>query len=515
MATNGIDWKALLEMAAPVVGGLVAKGAPAQTGFQQGWLTGTHMAQQDKEQKAQEAQRLQAAGQNYALKGLDYLNGLNDPVEFNNALDVLKKYAPKGADATAFDNVTFPQNKLAAAKLKELTDQIAAADKNGYNVDDLAQSGAVFQLKDGSHIPVSTAVDLVGGRPQDTSGGAIPRPKKQDVNAPTDYSRSLARYAKGLGKSVDDLTWKEEQDFEKQRTDAGRVPAQSKTDGAGPDAQLSDLMILSSPTSTPSEKADAQKRVTLRKQANQVNDRPATDMATSDRLTPDAVEYAATQYRILGPSGIPTRLDGNERVRIVNAASNQTKSLGQTPAMAVQKQAAFKSDGAALTQMRRMSSAAQAFETKALAQTDLVSGLSTKVPRTQYPVINDGLLTFKDRVLGDQNTQLLFNALTTFTTEYAKVMQGSTGASGADVSARADAAKLISAGLNNGTLQKTIDQMKWEMRQTMNGYDATINAITERMGGSAPSPETAPATTPQAGPAPLSYQDYLKAKGGR
>lgn len=218
--------------------------------------------------------------------------------------------------------------------------------------------------------------------------------------------------------------------------------------------------------------------------------------ATDGGLSPEAVDYVATQYRILGPSGMPTRLDENQKIKVLNNAAKQVKALGQTPAVAVQRQAAFKSDGASLTKMTTMKSSAEAFETKANAQAGLVGELSSKVGRTQFPIVNDVLLSGKERIGGDENTHLFSNALLTFTTEYAKIMEGSTGsAAGSSEGARKDAARLISIGLNNGTIQKTIAQMQWEMRQTIQGYDVTIEHITERMGGTAQ--PAAPAAAPR------------------
>lgn len=212
-----------------------------------------------------------------------------------------------------------------------------------------------------------------------------------------------------------------------------------------------------------------------------------------DALSPDAVDYTATQYRLLGTQGIPTRLSDKDKRAIINAAAKQTKALGQSPVEAVQKQAAFKSDGASLTKMTNMKSAAEAFETKAQAQADLVQSLSDKVGRSGIPAINAALVSGKINLAGDENAQLYANALTTFGEEYAKIMSGATGsAAAASDSARKTAHDLIRVGLTKGQISSTIKQMQWEMRQTLLGYDATIGHITERMGGAAPKTDTAP-----------------------
>lgn len=233
---------------------------------------------------------------------------------------------------------------------------------------------------------------------------------------------------------------------------------------------------------TPSDIEDARKRY------QQADDRPRVSVTVPGAagLSDDAVNYTATQYRVLGPSGIPTRIEAPDRVKILNEAASQAKALGQTPAQAVQKQAAFKSDAGSLTQMRKMSSSAESFETKALGQADIIADLSKKVGRTKFPFINRALLAGKSEIAGDADTQQLFNALSTFTAEYAKIMEGSTGSAAASSdSSRKAADRLIAAYMNQGTITKTLDLMKREMRLTLQGYDATIEHITNRMGGGA------------------------------
>lgn len=224
---------------------------------------------------------------------------------------------------------------------------------------------------------------------------------------------------------------------------------------------------------------------------------PAATAAAANALDPDGIEYAATQYRVTGQMPPLGMGNGQARAAIINTAAKQAKGLGQSPAASIQKQAAYKADGKSLDRMRVMSSSAEAFETKALAQADIVDGLSQKVGRTNYPILNGALLAGKAQIGGDTDTQLLYNALTTFTTEYAKIMEGSTGSVAASSeSARAAAAKLVSAGLSKGTLAQTIDLMRREMRLTIQGYGATIDHITQRMGGgSAPQADTSAAAS--------------------
>lgn len=210
-------------------------------------------------------------------------------------------------------------------------------------------------------------------------------------------------------------------------------------------------------------------------------------------LTPDAVEFAGTQYRVTGKMPAMGMGNGAARAAIMNEAAKQAKALGQTPVAAIQRQAAYAGDTKALSKMQSMSAAAESFEQKATAQAQIVSDLSKKVSRTQFPLLNSAVLSGK-AAFGDKDTQLLFNSIMTFSTEYAKIMEGSTGsAAGSSDSARQAAQRLISAKLNNDTLQATLALMQREMQLTISGYDATIGHITERMGGTPQTGGPAPA----------------------
>lgn len=224
-------------------------------------------------------------------------------------------------------------------------------------------------------------------------------------------------------------------------------------------------------------------------------------------LDEDGVDYAATEYRITGKMPALGMGNGSARAAIINGAAKQSKLLNQTPANAIQKQAAFKSDAKSLDQIRKLSTSAEAFEQKALGQADIVSDLSAKVGRTSWPVLNAAILAGKTEVAGDKDATLLLNAITTFSAEYGKIIEGSTGSvSGSSDSARHAAEKLISAKMSKGTLQGALDLMKREMSLTRQGYDFTINHITDRMGGAPPAP------APGAVPAPAGG-DRIRVKG--
>lgn len=210
-------------------------------------------------------------------------------------------------------------------------------------------------------------------------------------------------------------------------------------------------------------------------------------------LTPDALDEAAHRVRLFGPGSIPTRFNEADKKRILNRSAEINKSIGQTPAAAAMRAAVQKADQVALNQITKQASSAEAFENKALQQADLVKELSGKVGRTDIPLINGWLVAGK-AALGDTPAHLLANALLTYTSEYAKIVEGSTGsAAGSSDAARRAAASLVSTALSKGTLAATIDQMNREMGMTRTGYRTTIDDITSRMSGTPSATPVAPA----------------------
>lgn len=223
-------------------------------------------------------------------------------------------------------------------------------------------------------------------------------------------------------------------------------------------------------------------------QARQVYSASGRSAASPDgvgdvALSPDAIEEAAHRVRLYGPSSIPTRFNESDKKRILNRSAEINKSIGQTAAAAAMRAAVQKADQTALTQITKQAASAEAFENKALQQADLVKELSSKVARTDVPLIN-GVLVSGKAAMGDTPAHLLANALLTYTSEYAKIIEGSTGsAAGSSDAARRAAASLISKALSKGTLAATVDQMNREMGMTRTGYRTTIDDITSRMGG--------------------------------
>ncbi len=222
-------------------------------------------------------------------------------------------------------------------------------------------------------------------------------------------------------------------------------------------------------------------------------------------FTGPGLDYAATRARITG------KIDGRDSKMIgaINSRiAEQVKSLGSSPAQALQQQAFRQSDQKALDRATLAMTSAEGFENKAIPQGDLVVKLSNEVGRSAIPLLNKAIvLPWKDQIMGDPKTQNLFNAITTFATEYAKIMEGSTGsAAAASVGAMNAAQRLINAAQTPAGIEATVKQMKYEMDLTKQGWKAVIEDVGGRMRGAEPAPQGG-ATQPANAPPPKAPKD--------
>lgn len=506
-SSDSMDWRELIRQMGPAIGLLAVHGnGTTNAAALAGWEHGKNIALQEQQARKDEArQKLE--------KGSQLLNDVASHVsQFDNLTDYdnyIKSAEPPlvslGIVQPGELRDRFPFD-LPGARRKEVTAQLDQLEKNGYNLDQI--SGGHLTLKDGTTVPIGAALQALRRRPLDANNKAIPVPVKADSAPSTELDRQLARYARENGyASVNDIPSDEvvqvKREWEGKQDKTAPVGSDfnqfltrwAKEHGNKTPDQITateEVQARKDFRAADSELADLNKSLTQLR----VDAAEAKAKQGPGGLSPDSIQFEGTKYRITGKMSALGMGNAEARSAIINEAARQTKELGQAPAIAIQKQAAYVADGAALKKMTSMSAAAESFETKALAQADIVESLSNKVPRMQIPLINGALLRGEKAILGDDNTQLLFNAVSTFTTEYAKIMEGSTGSAAASSdSARKAAAELISPALSNGTLKKTLDLMRREMRLTIEGYDATKAHITERMGGAPAAAPSAPAAT--------------------
>lgn len=214
-----------MQLVAPIVGEVSSGGD--RGAFMSGYMKAQQQTEDKKQQDAQMAQRTAASGANYLMDVTQHAQGITDPVDFQNFVDMAQQAGePAGyvKPGQLRSTLKFSNAKAAEAQLKELTDQLDQLDKGGYDLDQLAAAGSSLHLKSGKTIPIGTALDLTRQRPTDPTGAAIPKPKKADTAASTDFGRFLAKFAKDKGKTVDTLTTQDELAAKDQFAQAGRPP---------------------------------------------------------------------------------------------------------------------------------------------------------------------------------------------------------------------------------------------------------------------------------------------------
>lgn len=200
-------------------------------------------------------------------------------------------------------------------------------------------------------------------------------------------------------------------------------------------------------------------------------------------LTPDAIENAATKYRQTGalPPAGRGAIGAAMNIKIQNRAAEQAKEAGSDSESQTIAQAAYKSAAAALSALTKQQTMVGSFEKTAQANLDLALQLSDKVDRTGSPMLNKGLLAFKNHVQGDADTASFVNALTAARTEYAKVLSGSTGATGVTDSARKEADELFNSATSKETLRQVLATARQEMANRTKAFDDQKAELTKGM----------------------------------
>lgn len=244
-----VNWNELMNLVAPVVGEVATHGQRGS--FLEGFMRAQQRSELKKQQDADVLQKRKAVGADYLLKIGEHAQGLTDPTDFENFLNLAEHAGTQAGYLQPGDlrnTIKYNGAKQADAQLKELTDQLAQLEKGGYDTDQLAQSGAQLHLKSGKTIPISTALDLTRQRPLDASGNTVPRPKKADAVGTIDEraARLVAqiRTAKTTDPTKAAALQAEYDDLIKAKTDlntAGRTPVDSEI--AGMNKTLKDLQI--------------------------------------------------------------------------------------------------------------------------------------------------------------------------------------------------------------------------------------------------------------------------------
>lgn len=324
----GPDYGALLKMLPAVVGGLGGS-SPAQAAFQESFLRGQQLAQQERDQKQREDEAKQAQRATYLMGIAQHAQNFEDPVALNQFLSIAEN-----AGGPAFGikpgelkgQITVAPSKIAAKRLQELNDQLSQYESNGYNLDQIAQSGAMVELKDGSQLPIANALDLTRKRPLAQGGSPIAKPQKADLTASTEEERFVQKWAKDRNKTFTALTADEELQARKAFRESGR--ADQRVAPGGVDAQFNDLVALwKADPKNAGKELPPSVAIKLRKQANEVNDRPDQIEA----ISPDDVKGAA--------SAILSRRMAPSQLSLVGGMGNRGVKFKQAVVAEVNRQA--------------------------------------------------------------------------------------------------------------------------------------------------------------------------------
>lgn len=211
---------------------------------------------------------------------------------------------------------------------------------------------------------------------------------------------------------------------------------------------------------------------------------PGDDKPMSD----EGIAYAGTMYRDKGvlPSFGNSRYAVQDRKRIIDWAANRDNKSADAAGGDIVTQAGVKADTGSLAQTTRYRNQVESFEETAQQSAKLIRSLAPKgLGPTGVPVI-DSWMQAGRKAVGNADVVKFGNAIDTFTSEYAKIMSGATGAAGSTDSARAKAEGLINKAQNADQLYGALDVMQQEMnirRKSLIDQEAQIRDELGAVGG--------------------------------
>lgn len=211
---------------------------------------------------------------------------------------------------------------------------------------------------------------------------------------------------------------------------------------------------------------------------------PVDDKPMSD----EAIAYAGTMYRDKGtlPPFGNSRYAVPDRKKIIAWAADRNNKSVDAAGSDVVTQAGVKADTASLAQTTKYRNQVESFEETAQQSAGLIRSLAPKgLGPSGIPVI-DSWMQAGRRAIGNADVVKFGNAIDTFTSEYAKIMSGATGAAGSTDSARAKAEGLINKAQNAEQLYGALDVMQQEMnirRKSLTDQEAQIRRELGQRGG--------------------------------
>lgn len=189
-------------------------------------------------------------------------------------------------------------------------------------------------------------------------------------------------------------------------------------------------------------------------------------------LDEEAINQAAQAYN--AGAGLPNLGFGKESAEIKKAIINRAAKLKPGNDLAGAKQD-YGANTGVLKDLEKSAARIRTSEGTASKNLDLAESVSQRVDRTGSPVLNKYLLYLKGEVAGDDDTQLLNNAVETAANEYAGVVTaGSGGGVAATDSAREHARQMLHSSMAKGTFTKVAAQMKQEMANRQSSFTDSL-----------------------------------------
>lgn len=227
---------------------------------------------------------------------------------------------------------------------------------------------------------------------------------------------------------------------------------------------------------------------------------------SAGQFSPEALDLLAEQTYRTGKLNVPYGLVRNDPTivsKIWNMAAAKAAAENNQPAVTLANQNVYKSAQSAMTKVLGQQSMVGSYEKTAEKNMDLAIQLGRQTDRSGSPLINRGIMAWRQGVTGDKDTAAFVNAIRTAQTEYAKVLSGATGAAGITDQADREAKELFSKITNQETLEYVIETAaKPEMHNRMTSFADQQNDLKGLMGLHAPSTPGDSASQPQQGAAP-------------
>lgn len=191
----------------------------------------------------------------------------------------------------------------------------------------------------------------------------------------------------------------------------------------------------------------------------------------------NAADSLITEMTLQGvkmPSSIVGR-STEARTRLANALAKNIKASGMSFRQAVSNMKASGTATAGLKAAQRQYRNISAAEGGALGMVPIIKKLSDQVDRaTAVPLINSPIQAGKVNISGDPATTKFVNAVKEFSSDYAKVISGNTGAGGASVAATKKAESMLSAAMTKGQFDAQLDAMVALMHARTGGMQDDI-----------------------------------------